>query len=351
MSARRPAEMRGGADREGGIQASDGSSAAAKRTGADGLFVETSGAGPPLVLLHGFALHGGLLAPLAATLAHRRRVQVIDLPGHGNSAEPAATWAGAEAIAGSRGVAPIAGPQGVPPLAGLVAVAPDLAAGEAAGAESAATLAVLVEAVAAAVMRLGEPAHLLGWSLGGIVAQRLALDRPDLVRSLALVCTTPRFVTAPDWPQAMTPETLARFGDELRIDGRATLQRFLTLQVQGRGEAGAVGRDVLAALRASLLARPVPSPATLAAMLDVLAGTDLRADAARITAPTLVVTGPRDALTPAAAGEWLAGRIPQARHAAIAGAAHAPFLSHPAAFVAAVEGFLDDVDAATLQRA
>jgi len=267
------------------------------------LFVDVAGAGPPLVLLHGFALHGGLFAPIVADLARAYRVHVVDLPGHGHSA---------------------AGP---------------------------ATLAAMVDAVATLIARLGTPAHVLGWSLGGMVAQRLALDRPDLVRRLALVCTTPRFVTAPDWPHAMEPATLARFGDELRTAYRATLQRFLTLQVQGRGEGGVVGRDVLAALRDSLFARSTPSPATLAAALAALAGTDLRVDVARIAAPTLVVTGPRDALTPAAAGEWLAGRIPHARHVAIAGAAHAPFLSHPAAFIAAVQDFLADVRAAALQRA
>lgn len=120
----------------------------------------------------------------------------------------------------------------------------------------------------------------------------------------------------------------------------------------GRGEDGVVvGRDVLAALRESLFARTAPSPATLATALDVLAQTDLRAEVAAIAAPTLVVTGLRDALTPAAAGAWLATRIPQARHVSIDGAAHAPFLSHPAAFVDALHGFLDDVHATAVARA
>lgn len=285
------------------------------------IFVEATGSGPPLVLLHGFALHGGLFAPIVAGLGRSHRVHVVDLPGHGYSTARAAPG-GAESAAENA-------------TAGV----------------GARTLIAMVDAVAAFIARCGPPVHVLGWSLGGIVAQRLALDHPHLVRRLVLVCTTPRFVTAPDWPHAMAAATLARFGEELRTDARATLLRFLTLQVQGRGETGVVGRGGLAALRASLLARPTPSPASLDAALEVLASTDLRADVAHIAAPTLVVTGPRDALTPAAAGEWLAGRIPHARHVAIAGAAHAPFLSHPAAFVTAVHDFLDDVHAAVLQRA
>ena len=49
------------------------------------LYVEASGAGPPLVLLHGFAMHGGLFAPLLPALTPHFRVHVVDLPGHGRS--------------------------------------------------------------------------------------------------------------------------------------------------------------------------------------------------------------------------------------------------------------------------
>ena len=149
----------------------------------------------------------------------------------------------------------------------------------------------------------------------------------------------------------MDPQTLSRFGDELRVSYRATLQRFLTLQVQGRGEGGVTARDVLATLRDSLFARSVPSAATLSAALAMLADTDLRADVARIRQPALVITGPRDALTPPGAGEWLAQHLPAARHVSIEGAAHAPFLSHPAAFLAALQDFESDVDAPALHRA
>jgi len=267
------------------------------------LHVDVQGEGAPLVLLHGFALHGGLFAPIVPALMQTHRVHAVDLPGHGHSTTHAAT------------------------------------------------LDDMVEAVASVIAPLREPATVLGWSLGGIVAQRLALDHPALVRRLVLTCTTPRFVTAADWPHAMEPQTLARFGDELRVSYRATLQRFLTLQVQGRGEGGVVGRDVLATLRDSLFARSVPSESTLSAALAMLANTDLRADVARIHQRTLVITGPRDALTPHAAGEWLAQHLPRARHVSIAGAAHAPFLSHPAAFLAALQDFENDVDAPALRRA
>jgi pimeloyl-[acyl-carrier protein] methyl ester esterase len=170
-----------------------------------------------------------------------------------------------------------------------------------------------------------------------MVALRFAQLHPERVARLVLVCTTPRFVAGPDWPHAMSATTLGRFGDELRVAYRATLQRFLTLQVQGSDE----GRATLAALRGQLFARGASAPGALAPALALLAATDLRADVAAVTAPTLVVTGNRDALTPAAAGAWLAHAMPNARLVSIEGAAHAPFLSHRAAFDAALAPFLD----------
>src|SRR5512141_854541 len=49
------------------------------------LHVEAAGHGPPLVLLHGWAMHSGVWGGLPATLARRRRVHAVDLPGHGRS--------------------------------------------------------------------------------------------------------------------------------------------------------------------------------------------------------------------------------------------------------------------------
>lgn len=255
-----------------------------------GLHVESAGAGSPLVLLHGWGLHGGVFATLVSALARRHRVHVVDLPGHGHS--PA--------------IAPF-------------------------------TLDSVAAAVAHALATTDTPVTVLGWSFGATVALRWALAAPERVARLVLVGATPKFVADAQWAPAMSAVTLARFGDELRIAYRATLQRFLALQVHGSEE----GRATLAALRHTLFARGEPSPAALAAALDILAATDLRADVGSIGADTIVIGGDRDTLTPDAAGAWLAAAMPSARHVVIPGAAHAPFLSHRAAFDVALDGFLD----------
>ncbi len=251
--------------------------------------IDSSGRGPPLVLLHGWAMHSGLFAPLLPHLTSRFRVHRVDLPGHG----------------GSVSVAPYA----------LDTI-----------------IAVVADAVARATGTGATPLTLLGWSLGGAVALRWALAEPARIARLILTGTTPCFVTRPDWPHAMAAATLRRFGDELAVSYRLTLQRFVALQVHGSEHA----RAVRAQLRGELFARGEPSAATLHAALDLLAGTDLRGEVGAIRQSTIVIAGARDTIAPPAAGEWLARALPRGAFRLIPGAAHAAFLSHPEAFVSAL---------------
>lgn len=253
------------------------------------LAVETVGQGRPLVLLHGWALHGGLFAPIVPSLARTHRVHAIDLPGHGYS-EPLSRFS-------------------------------------------------LDAAVAALEASVGEVGALdvLGWSLGATIALAWAHMHPRRVRRLVLVGATPRFAAGRDWPHGMAPSTLRRFADEFDVDYRATLLRFLTLQVQG----SEAGRSTLAALRQALFARGTPNVALLREALEALAGTDLRGALPAIAQPVLIVAGEHDTLVPLDASAWLAAHLPDARCVVLPGAAHAPFLSHSAAFLAVVQGFLE----------
>lgn len=259
--------------------------------------IESAGAGPELVLLHGWALHGGIWDTLLPKLTPHFRVTAIDLPGHGHG-------------------------RGVPLSSDLAEVA----------------ASVLTAAPAGAIW--------LGWSLGGLVALRAALDAPTRLRALVLANSTPRFVTAHDWPWAMPPEQLDEFASGLGGDYRGTLQRFLSLQVRG----DAAARETLRALRDSLFARGEPKAADLAAGLELLRRGDLRQELPRLRLPTLVLTGSHDRLTPPAASDAMAKSIPQAELRSFQGAAHAPFLSRADDFTEALLSFARGLDQSAALR-
>jgi pimeloyl-[acyl-carrier protein] methyl ester esterase len=236
----------------------------------------------PLIYLHGWGLHGGIWAETAAQVPG----MTPDLPGYG--------------------AYPLVQPYRVNVLADALA-------------------ATLPDAV-----------NLCGWSLGGMVALALAARHPDKVARLVLVATSPAFVQREGWSHALTPEVLAEFAGSLNQDYKATLLRFLSLQARGGDQA----RAVIERLRESVLQRAQPAPATLAAGLELLRDVDLRDQVQQVVCPTLVVHGAYDSVCPFGAGSWLAENLPNARLAAHERAAHAPFLSHPAWFVAELKRFL-----------
>ncbi|MBK7903943.1 MAG: pimeloyl-ACP methyl ester esterase BioH [Proteobacteria bacterium] len=251
------------------------------------LHIEIRGAGPDVVLLHGWALHGGMWGPWVDELSRRARLHFIDLPGHGGSRWP----------------------------------------------EGASTLRDLARAVSPHVPN---GAAVLGWSLGGMVALELARSRPGDLAALVLIATTPCFLARDDWPAGMNPGVLDGFAAGLAGDYRRTLSNFLALQTWGDENAA----QALRSLRANLDAHGEPDPQALVAGLGILRTADLRDALAAITVPTLVIAGERDRITPVAAGRELASRLPSARFVEVPKAGHAPFLSHPDTVRREVESFL-----------
>ncbi len=254
-----------------------------------GLFREQLGSGPDLVLVHGWGVHGGVWNSLASVLAARFRVTMVDLPGHGRSL-------------------------GLGPAADL-----DMYAD---------TLAGVVDG----------PADWLGWSLGATVLLRMCERYPQHVQRLVLVGATPRFTSAADWPWGMDPEVLDAFSRELRTDYRATLQRFLSLQL-GADEAA---RAPVRRLRTELFRYGEPNHAALDAGLAILRSADLRASLSGIRVACQIIHGAHDRLVAPAAAEFLGARLNASRCDVLAGAGHAPFLSHPRAFETVLDAFLHD---------
>jgi malonyl-CoA O-methyltransferase len=251
------------------------------------LHVEVRGTGPDLVLLHGWALHGGMWGPWIDELSRRARLHLVDLPGHGRSRWP----------------------------------------------EGTSTLRDMARAVSPHVP---DGAAVLGWSLGGMVALELARSRLGDLAALVLIATTPCFLARNDWPAGMNIGVLDGFAAGLAGDYRRTLSNFLALQTWGDENAS----QALRSLRANLDSHGEPDPQALTAGLGILRTADLRDALASITVPSLVIAGEHDRITPVAAGRELASRLPTARFVEVPKAGHAPFLSHPETVRREVENFL-----------
>jgi len=253
------------------------------------LHAESRGTGVDLVMLHGWGMHSAMWGELADGLAGFCRVTTVDLPGHGLS--------------------PALEPEHAASLSGWAA-------------------AVAEVAPARAVW--------LGWSLGGLVAMRAALDFPQRVSRLILVAANASFVQRPDWPRAQPSATLDGFAAGLRQDYRTVLQRFLALQAWGSEDA----RRQVRMLRESLFVHGEPHPAALAAGLRMLKQADLRRELPGLTQPALLIAGQRDTLVPPAALKSMVQLMPDARMETVPGAGHAPFLFHSGRFRQLVGEFL-----------
>ena len=258
---------------------------------ATALHVQVVGSGPPLVLLHGWAMHGGIFAPLVAALRAHRTLHIVDLPGHGHSRDSAT------------------------PLE--------------------------LEATARAVLDAVPDAPWCGWSLGGLVALRAATLQPRRLPALAMLCATPRFVVGADWPHGMPAQVFEDFAAGLRIDWRGTVDRFIALEAVGSDHM----REELHMLRDAVLGHGEPSPQALADGLRVLHAGDLRASLPALAMPSLWLAGRRDRLVDPRAMRQAAALAPDARFWQVEHAGHAPFLTHAEEVAGVLLGFLGEVGA------
>ena len=181
-------------------------------------------------------------------------------------------------------------------------------------------------------------AHVMGASMGGAISQILAVRHGERVRGLVLACTACRHH---EWRR----ELLAEWAQNVREKGMSAMA--------GEGMRWLVGPRFHRRFGPwiNLLGRLVMQgvPEHFAAQVDAILAMhdELRYELADVKAPTLVITGSQDMLTPFGDAEELAEMIPGAKLRELRGAAHGLMVEQPNAFNTAVLEFLKDVDAKT----
>lgn len=246
------------------------------------LHYEDAGTGPAVLLIHSMGADRTMWRDQIAALADRYRCIAFDCRGHGGSSYNARFT-----VAG---------------------VAADLKAGlDALGVET---------------------CHLVGMAMGGPIAVSFAARWPDAVRSVAIADGFVDMREAggariPEWAKAIRSTTMEAFG-------RRYVEMRLTASASQRA------RDELAAA----IAR-VPPEAYIDVMKAIFDGIAFTGEAASIRAPSLVIWGEEDDVTPLPHAQQIADLIPGARLETIPGAAHISNLDKPEAFNRLLADFLD----------
>jgi pimeloyl-ACP methyl ester carboxylesterase len=256
------------------------------------LAVHVAGGGRPLLLLHAFPLDHRMWEG-QAPLAERLRLIVPDLRGFGASRDAG-------------------GPESIAQLAD--------------------DMAALLDS-----LQVDEPVAVCGCSMGGYVAQHLAVRHPARVGAMILVDTK---------LEADTPEARATRADLAgkvrRIGTRIVAEAMVPkLLAPAPAQAAQSDRPRLVALLESLVESQEVD--TICAALAALGDRpDMTEPAARIGVPTLLVVGAEDQITPPACLERAEAIIPDARLLIVPGAGHMVPLEAPAIFNDALERFLFD---------
>ena len=239
---------------------------------------------PPVVLVHPVGLDLTYWAAQIEALCDTHDVVAFDLPGHGSSPGTPEDW----------------------------------------------TLDKAAGVLAQVIRSTGhDPAHVVGLSVGGMIAQALALSQPGLVRSLTLIDTAAAF---PEQARAGMRERarMAREGG-MQAVLPSTLQRWFT--------PGTVARrpDLIDRVTKTLLA---DDALVHAAMWDMISALDLVAQLPLISCPTLILVGEHDPSSPPEAAQVLADNIAGAEMHVVPDASHMAPLERPAEINAYLAAFL-----------
>jgi len=239
--------------------------------------------GEPLLVLHGWGMNSSVWQTIADDLERNFQVIWLDLPGHGDNHQVHANN--------------------------------------------------LDEIIALILPLLTQPTHIMGWSLGGLIAQGIVQQRPDLIKQVVMVASTPKFLQTEQWKNALPKDVLAAFSKGLLNDTQGTIKRFIALQFMGVKSSQIIQRELRQAILVNL-----PSDDALQLGLKILQLQDFRD--LQMKQGQLWVLGGKDRLIPVGIEDDLQNLYPDAQLEVIESAGHAPFMTHPQPFIDSIIKFL-----------
>jgi pimeloyl-ACP methyl ester carboxylesterase len=210
---------------------------------------------------------------------------------------------------------------------GFGVLAPDLPGhGRSAGA-ALPTIAAMADWTAAMLDAAGAPrARLVGHSMGSLIALETAARHPDKVTALALIGTAATMTVGPDLLKA------AEANDHAAVD---------MVSIWGLGFHAELGGSLAPGLWMHGGAQAVLEKCRPGVLFSDLSACNAYQDAlaagARVAAPTTLILGERDMMTPARAGKALAAAVPNARTIVLPGAGHMMMAEQPDALLAALQ--------------
>ena len=173
---------------------------------------------------------------------------------------------------------------------------------------------------------------LVGWSMGGAIGQVLAAEHGSKISRLVLVDTTPQLLASAEFPHALPVEAAMQLGQLLSADFAQGCAAFCSMIAPEDADATKLLTSIAAATSPGIALSAFVSsgPRSLIGLLP------------QISVPTRIIAGADDRICLPQASEYLAEHIPGCKHGVdwIQGAGHAPFLTRPKEFNAALHAAL-----------
>lgn len=243
------------------------------------VYAETHGVGPDLVLLHGWGFNLNIWSSIVTPLQQCFRLTLVDLPGFGRSKTMPAEY----------------------------------------------TLSAIVDEI---IKVMPQRAIYMAWSLGSLVAQQLAINKPQRVSQLISVCASPRLLVAENWP-GVSVDLLQQFKRGIENNPKKMLKRFASMLSLSDQQP----KQLSQLLYEKILQYGLPQRQALLAGLQILSDTDLRSQCRHLQCPQNYILGDQDLLVHRSMPAAIKQMMPASDVEQIDGAGHIPFMTHTQRFL------------------